>query len=232
MEAGGLQLRDIFPERFIDLLTEYLKDLARLVTLFRNSLKLLNDVRVGEARGELAEAVKVSRRMAATRSELLEVITGLRVEPSLKSEAVEFVLKLDRVRDLIREASRELMIMPYLEVPHPVREGLNRLADKVVEEVEELVKVISEAVEGDFESSQERMRKVYELEEEADRLDVSNRGMLITYSDSFKPHTLAILVHDFNKDLEDTADACTDAADVLYRILVTWFRVRIRRGKP
>ena len=49
--------------------------------------------------------------------------------------------------------------------------------------------------------------------------------MLVRLHDQIKPCTLALLIHDLNRDLEEAADACRNAVDYLRAIVIGWGRV-------
>ncbi len=222
-----ISLSDIIPEEAVEALREYLNHLVKSIDLFRKSLRLLNEVRVGEARGLLAEVVKTRNEANKKRLRLLEIIDDTRLEPSVKEDILHFVKRLDAIGDNVKEAARELTIMPYLEVPPPIRDGFNKLVDLVYQAAGYVAEAAEKVINGEHSKAIELMSKVLEIEEEADRVDVENRGKLIVYSDSIKPPTLAILIHDFNRDLENAADACAEAADYLHILTTTWLQIEM-----
>jgi predicted phosphate transport protein (TIGR00153 family) len=215
------------PEEALESLREYLKNLIKSVDLFRKSLKLLNEVRVGEARSLLAEVVKARSEANKSRLRLIEVIENSRLEPSVKEDILHFIKRLDAISDNVKEAARELTIMPYLEVPSPIRDGLNRLADLVLQAASHVAEATERLIAGEHKRALELVNKVLEIEEEADKVDVDNRGKLIVYADVIKPSTLAILIHDFNRDLENAVDACAEAADYLHILITTWLQIEM-----
>ncbi|WP_434731327.1 DUF47 family protein [Thermogladius sp. KZ2Tp1] len=222
-----ISLSDIMPEEALESLREYLKNLIKSIDLFRKSLKLLNEVRVGEARSLLAEVVKTRSEANKSRLRLIEVIENSRLEPSVKEDILHFIKRLDAISDNVKEAARELTIMPYLEVPSPIRDGLNRLADMVLQAASHVAEATERLITGEHKRALELVNKVLEIEEEADRVDVDNRGKLIVYADVIKPSTLAILIHDFNRDLENAVDSCAEAADYLHILITTWLQIEM-----
>ncbi|AFK51384.1 hypothetical protein TCELL_0961 [Thermogladius calderae 1633] len=222
-----ISLSDIMPEEALESLRDYLKNLIKSIDLFRKSLKLLNEVRVGEARSLLAEVVKARSEANKSRLRLIEVIENSRLEPSVKEDILHFIKRLDAISDNVKEAARELTIMPYLEVPSPIRDGLNRLADMVLQAASHVAEATERLITGEHKRALELVNKVLEIEEEADRVDVDNRGKLIVYADVIKPSTLAILIHDFNKDLENAVDSCAEAADYLHILITTWLQIEM-----
>ncbi len=222
-----ISLSDIMPEEALESLREYLKNLIKSIDLFRKSLKLLNEVRVGEARSLLAEVVKARSEANKSRLRLIEVIENSRLEPSVKEDILHFIKRLDAISDNVKEAARELTIMPYLEIPSPIRDGLNRLADMVLQAASHVAEATERLIAGEHKRALELVNKVLEIEEEADRVDVDNRGKLIVYADVIKPSTLAILIHDFNRDLENAVDSCAEAADYLHILITTWLQIEM-----
>ncbi|MGC9182028.1 DUF47 domain-containing protein [Thermogladius sp.] len=222
-----VSLSDIMPEEALESLREYLKNLIKSIDLFRKSLKLLNEVRVGEARSLLAEVVKARSEANKSRLRLIEVIENSRLEPSVKEDILHFIKRLDAISDNVKEAARELTIMPYLEIPSPIRDGLNRLADMVLQAASHVAEATERLIAGEHKRALELVNKVLEIEEEADRVDVDNRGKLIVYADVIKPSTLAILIHDFNRDLENAVDSCAEAADYLHILITTWLQIEM-----
>ncbi|WP_440059346.1 DUF47 domain-containing protein [Thermogladius sp. 4427co] len=222
-----VSLSDLLPEDGIKALRKYVENLTKSVDLFAKSLKLLNEVRIGDARSLLAEVVKKRNEANQERLKLIEIIENSRLEPSVKEDILHFVKRLDAIGDHVKEAARELTIMPYLEIPHPIREGLNKLADKVVLAVSHIAEAVDHLINGEHEKSLELVNRVLEIEEEADRIDVENRGRLIEFSEAIKPCTLAILIHDFNRDLENAADACAETADYMHILITTWLQIEM-----
>ncbi len=217
-------IKDILPEQIIKLLREYVEHLGDLINGFNDSIKLLNDVRVGEARRRLTETLEIQREADSIRKNIIALLEEARIDAAFKEDFFHLIKRLDRIADWIKEASRELTIIPYLEVPDDIRRGLEDLIEKIVDAGETIIEAVEKALEGDYESVKELIARVEEYEEEADNIDVENRGKLLKYHDQFKPYTLAILVHDLNRDLEEAADACKEAADYLRALIVGWAR--------
>jgi len=219
-------IREILPERITELLFSYIDKIEEIADRFSRAIKLLNEVRVGEARAELAEAMKVQSEASRVRNEIISLLEEVRIDPGFKEDFFHLIKRLDRIVDWIKEASRELTIIPYLELPDAVRKGLEKLIDKVLEAVEDIVEAVEKMLDTEYSEAKELIEEVEKLEEEADEIDVENRGKLIELHDQFSPVTLAILVHDLNHDLEQVADACREAGDYLRALIVGWARHR------
>jgi len=218
-------LKDVLPQEVVDLLGEYTNSLHSIISEFRKAMKLLNDIRIGEARASFAKVVEIDKRAVKARDQIVVLLEQSRIDPALKEDLFHLVKALDRITDWVKEASRELTIIPYLEVPEAIRRGLERMIDVIVEAVENVVKAVEAAINGDYKTVTELAAKVEQLEEKADEIDVENRGMLVRLHDQIKPCTLALLIHDLNHDLEETADACRNAVDYLRAIVIGWGRM-------
>ncbi|MGB9827925.1 MAG: DUF47 domain-containing protein [Thermosphaera sp.] len=222
MEGLNIRLSDIFSDEAIKTLIDFLSNLEKIAKSFSSSLDLLNTMRVGEARVQLAEVLKLEERGKEIRTRLEELIVSSRLEPSLKEDLLNFVIKADAIGDRIKEAARELTILPILEIPAEIRNGIIELSKLSITALQQLVMAAKKTMEGDNAKALEDVKMINKYEERADQIDLANRGLLITLSDRLKPVTMAILIHDLNKDLEDSVDACQVAGEYLKLIILTW----------
>ena len=211
------------------LMTEYLGKISETASSFADAIELLNDMRTGEARAKLAHAMKAEKEADNIRREIVDLLEEIDIDPEVKEDLFHMIKRLDLIADFFKEAARDLTIIPYLEVPAPLREGYEDLLNKV----EELVKKVCEAVKAlldkDFEKASKLVDEIEALEEEADEINVGNRGKLVEYANQIKPYVLAILLHEFNTDLEEAADACEDAGDYI-RALIVCYRKREKKA--
>lgn len=217
-------IREILSEKLAELMLEYVDLVEDITSRFSHAIKLLNEIRVGEARAKLAEVFKIQSKAIRVRNEIIKFLEGIRIDPALKEDLFHLVKRLDRITDWIKEASRELTIIPYLELPDKVRRGLEKLMDKALSAVEKTAEAVKEMIEGNYDRVRELVDEIESLEEEADEIDVENRGKLLELHNQFNPYTLAILVHDLNRDLEEVADACREAGDYIRALIVGWAR--------
>jgi len=217
-------IREILPEEIIEYLEKYSDKLNDIIKNFNQAIKLLNDLRVGEARSKLSETMKIQKDADNIRKNLFTLLEEARMDAAFKEDFLHLVKRLDRITDWIKEASRELTILPYLEIPDDIRKGLEKMINKIVEAAEETIEALKNTIDGKYDEAKKLISHVEALEEEADELDVENRGKLLKYHDQFKPYTMAILIHDLNHDLEEAADACREAADYLRVIIMSWIR--------
>lgn len=211
-----------FIRKIKPLLFSYLKKIQDTASSFEDAVSLLNEMRTGEARVKLADAMKYEKDADKIRREIIDYMEKEHVEPEFKEDFFHLIKRVDLIADWIKEAARELTVMPYLEIPAPIREKLEELMDKVEELVKKVVKAITSFVEGKYSEAWRLIDEIEALEEEADEINVSIRGMLLEYSNQIKPYPLAILIQEFNTELEEAADACEDAGDYIRALIVQY----------
>jgi len=217
-------LRDVLSDHVIEEMMEYIETIEDMVHRFSDAMKLLNNFRISEARSKFKETADIQDRVEAIKKNLLNRIEEMRLEATFKEDIFHLIKRLDAVSDWVKEASRELTIIPYLDVPQDVRRGIDRLINIVVNAVKSTVTAIKHVLNNEIDKARELIDLVNELEEKADMIDVENRGLLLKLHDQFKPLTLAILIHDLNRDLEEAVDACRDVADYLRLIISRWIK--------
>lgn len=218
-------LRDILPEQIIILLNELVDKLSDLTSSFLDAIKLLNEMRIGEARKKLRDTMKIESEADIVRKKIIDLLEESRIDPGFKEDFFHLIKRIDSVADWIKEAARELIIIPYLEIPQPIREGMEKLIDKVVKLAEKVNKAIKSAMSGEYEEAVRLINDIERLEEEADQVNLENRGKLLEYSEQLKPFTLALLIHDLNQDLEEAADSCEDVGDYLRALIASWKKI-------
>jgi len=217
-------LRDVLSDHVIEEMMEYIETIEEMVHKFSDAMKLLNNIRIGEARSKFKETADTQDRVEAIKKNLLNRIEEMRLEATFKEDIFHLIKRLDAISDWVKEASRELTIIPYLDIPQDMRRGIDNLINIVVDAVKSTVTAVKHVLNNDIDKARELINLVNELEEKADMVDVENRGLLIKLHDQFKPITLAILIHDLNRDLEEAVDACRDVADYLRLIISSWIR--------
>jgi len=215
------RLTDILPSETVGKLGKYVEIASEVARKFREAVELLNRYQVGDARRVFAELVKLDNEGERLRSELESEISSLRLEASFLSELLVFVSSIDRISDHVKEVAKEFRVLPFLEIPQEVRDGLLELCKVVGEAVETYNKAFKAVVDGRYEEALGLVGKVIDLEEKADDIEVRNRGLILEAGDKFKPFAMAILVHSLNKALEDTADISALSASNLRILIVT-----------
>ncbi|MEM4586369.1 MAG: DUF47 family protein [Desulfurococcaceae archaeon] len=215
-------IKEIMPNPLIDLLLEYSSKVDKLVTEFHESIKLLNSFRIGEARSKLTSAMKIETEVHETKEKLVALLEKTHVHPALKEAFYHFIKSIYRICDWVKEASRELIILPYMEIPVDIRDNLEKMVNKLVEAYRSTREAIEESIKGNYDRATDLINKVLITEEEADNIDLEIRRLLFENRDSYESPVLAILIHDLNRDLEEAVDSCRDTADYLKALLVGW----------
>ncbi|MEM4655028.1 MAG: DUF47 family protein [Thermosphaera sp.] len=211
-------------EDTIELMMEFLLNLEKIVKSFNSSLEFLDNLMIGEARVKLAEVMRLEEKGKEVRTKLEELIVSARLEASLKEDLLNFILRVDAIGDRIKEASRELTILPFLETPSEIRKGIVEISKISIKSVQQLISAARKTIEGDLDKALEDIKLLSDYEEKADALDISNRGLLLSLSERLKPFTISILIHDLNKDLEDSVDTCQVAGEYLRLIILAWLK--------
>ncbi|MEM0380201.1 MAG: DUF47 family protein [Desulfurococcaceae archaeon] len=217
-------LREILPEDLIKLLERYADYLNRIIENFSKGMRLINEIRIGEARGVFAKVIELQIEADNIRKQIVSILEEIRIDAAFKEDLFHLVKRIERTLDWIKEASRELTIIPYLEIPNNIRNGIEELINTIVKSAGKVVEAIKSTLNGEYDRVKILVEEIESLEEKADEIDLSNRSKLIKYHDQIKPCTLAILIHDLNRDLEEAADSCREVADYLRAIIVGWIR--------
>ncbi|RLG82500.1 MAG: DUF47 domain-containing protein [Thermoprotei archaeon] len=211
-----------FKERIKPLMNKYLDKIYDTISAFASAIESLNDLRTGEARAKLTESMDHEKEADTIRRQLVALLERSHVDPDLKEDFFHLIKRLDFIADWIKEAARELTVIPYLEIPAPIREQLEKLLNKVVIMTDKVCKAVRALLNNEYEKASKITDEIETIEEEADEINVQIRGMLIDYADQIKPCSLAILIQEFNTDLEQAADACEDAGDYVKALIVSY----------
>ena len=201
-----IQLSDVLPRDLIDLFRSYADVIKSASSEFAKAITLLNDMRVGEARALLSKVVKLLDKSGEYKTVIEEGVAKTSIDPGLKEEILTLVNMYDEIGDAIKEASRELTILPFLELPDKVRRGLVELARVASRSVSLLSESLVSFVVGEYEKVEESFKEVLELEERADEIETENRGLVLEFGDSIRPYTLQLLVYSLNNALELVTD--------------------------
>lgn len=215
-------IKEIMPSKLVGVLQEYVNGVNKVLRDFHESIRLLNSLRIGEARAKLTEAMRKDKEVYRIKETAIELLEKTHIHPALKEDFYHFIKTIYRVCDWVKEASRELIVLPYIEIPDEIRGKLEKLTNKLIEAFEALSQAIYEAIRGNYTESIKLIERVLEIEEEADEIDLSVRESLLKLHDSYETPVLAILIHELNKDLEEAVDSCRDAADYLRALIVGW----------
>jgi len=149
------------------------------------------------------------------RKRIIERI-GIAEIPSRIRVFLLFLLRrLDGVADFTKGSARFLPIIPFLELPAEIREGIERLSKVNIEAVITLYSSIKMLSEGNYELAIKYSFRVEGLEEEAVKETMRCRRPIMKYGGSVANPGLPINTGDFIESLELISDQAEDAADII-----------------
>lgn len=219
----SIKLMDLLSKAEVDEFVEYVSVVKKVSDKFQEALSYLSSYRVGDARTAFAELIKLENKGENIRVSIEKSISEERLEPSLKESLLILVERIDAIGDSVKEVAREFTIIPFIELPGPVKEGLLKLAKVVGEAVTEFANAADHAARGEYEDALKRISRIIQLEEEADNIETDNRLLIMEYGEEFTSPIQPILVHHLNKALEDASDACARAASTLKILILAYF---------
>lgn len=202
------------PEACRELL-RYLDMVVEIVRGLRKALSHLNNGRTADAKSELTRTIQADTEADNVRREIAEKLPQLVEEPQLREEILRLLRMLDRVSEWTKESARYLDVLPYLDLPQEIKEGVEELARLALEGAEKLGLALRALAEGDRERCLEYCREVEDVEERADQAIHSSRKNLIAYGPRLQNPSAVVLLRDFLEALENITDYEEDAADVL-----------------
>lgn len=217
-----LLLSDVLSRELMDNFKKYLELVTKASNRFTEALKLLNEIRIAEAKTLFSQVVKILDESSIVKSQVEDEVAKMRLDPGLKEELLVLISLIDDVGDSVKEASREFTIMPFLELPVQIRAGLMKLSFTVSDMISKLSLACSFFMNGEYENVEKLLKEIILLEEIADNIETENRSLLLTLGDKLKPIAMQLLVHDINSLLESTADLCTRVMRRLKLIVLAW----------
>ncbi len=208
------------PAEFTKLLEEYVVLVNKIVKGLRNSIKLLNEMRVGEALKQISECIQNDTKADNIRRKILYEISRFVEDVDVRESIVRLIRRFDLVAEWSKEASRYLSIIPYLEIPADIRDKVEKLSGYAVESADLLVDAVESLFEGDIEVAREHACRVEELEEKADEVNVAARKLLLKYGEKIKNPAFIVMLKDFIESLENIVDYAEDAADYVRALAI------------
>ncbi len=199
-------------------LLEYIKEVRNIMRHLRRGIKLLNDVRVGDALEELSSAIRADTKADELRRDILFNLEKV-IRDSATREAIAHILRrLDLVSEMAKEASRYLSIIPYLEIPDDIKSHVESLSKLGLEACDILVNAVAAILEGEARKAIEFSLKVEEVEEKADDVTLEARRVLVDVGEKISNPALVLMVFNFIESLESVTDYAEDAADYIRAI--------------
>jgi len=217
-----LLLSDILSEEAMRNLEKYVESITNASGKFTEAVRLLNDVKISESQSSFSQVVKLLDQSGRYKAMLEDEIANSSLDPGFKEELLSLINQIDEVGDLVKESAREFTILPFLEIPIQLREGLLKLTRTVSEMISDLSESTKALIMGEYSRVDAFVERLIELEEKADELELNNRAMLLSFSEKIKPHALHLLIHDLNSILESTADSCARTARRIKLLVIAW----------
>ncbi len=211
-----------FYEKFRKLMDVYLEKIEDSVEYFKNSIEYFNDMRVAEARKSLADSMSAEKDADELRRKMVYLLEESDILPEIKEDYFHLIKRIEAIADNVKEAASTLAIIPYLEVPAELREGYEDMISKVYDASRKVCEAVRALLDKRYREASNLADEIEKLEEEVDIMNSNNRAKLLDLGEKLKPLTLAILLHDFNNDLEEAADACEDAGDYIKALIVEY----------
>ncbi len=221
-DSVKLLLSDILSRESMSKLEKYVELINSASVKFTQAVKFLNEIKISEARSAFTEVVKMLDESGKYKAMLEDDVAKTRLDPGFKEEILTLINMIDDVGDMVKEASREFTILPFLEIPIQLRSGLVNLSRVVSSIITHLSDAITSFINGNYSKVEEILNKVLVLEEEADQLELENRALLLTFSEKLKPYAMQLLIHDLNELLENTADICARTSRRIKLIILAW----------
>jgi len=217
-----LLLSDVLSEEAMRNLEKYVESITNASGKFTEAVRLLNDVKISESQSSFSQVIKLLDQSGRYKATLEDEIANSSLDPGFKEELLSLINQIDEVGDLVKESAREFTILPFLEIPIQLREGLLNLTRIVSEMISDLSESTKALIIGEYSRVDAFVERLIELEEKADELELNNRAMLLSFSEKIKPYALHLLIHDLNSILENTADSCARTARRIKLLVVAW----------
>ena len=202
-------------EELVKDIIEYAKKVRTVIKSLREGIKLLNEVRPGEAIKRLADGIKADTEADnMRRSIVLKVSTDVR-EGYVREWIARLIRRLDLIAESAKEAARYLTIIPYLEIPNEIRNVIEELSKLSMTSIDLVIDGLEALIEGDRTRAIDYANRVEEVEEMADNAIVNGRKLLVMYGERLTNAALVIMVKDFLEALENITDYAEDAGDYI-----------------
>jgi len=215
-----LAINIVFRPPLAERLLHYTKGIRDIVSHFRNTISLLNEVKASEARSELAKAIKKDTEADHVRREIAETHIYNIEDPDLREIVLKFLRMLDRISEWTKEAARYLDLIPYLEIPDELRKHIEELSRLSLEGIEYILMSIQALMENDIERALNYCKHVEEIEETADGITHTARKNLVVYGRKIDNPAVIVMLRDFIESLENITDYEEDASDLI-RVIIS-----------
>jgi len=201
-------------------ISTYFSRVVDIVECFAKAIEALNLMDVQNAYRFLEESIRIDTEADEVRRRILEALSSEGVDPATRYDIARLLRMMDRLSEWIKEASRYLDLVPYLEVPQEIKDSIERLAKLSLDAVRAIREAVDSLIEGRSDEVYKLCVSVEKLEERADEVMHRGRRSLLKYGPRIENPALVIMLRDFLKALENAIDYAEDVADTLRVIAV------------
>ncbi|MEM2075606.1 MAG: DUF47 family protein [Zestosphaera sp.] len=205
-------------------LLKYVKAVVSVVRHSSEGIRMLEGFLSAEAMQHFADGIREDTAADEIRRRLLVKLQLL--HPGFMRERISTLLRrLDLIAEQSKEVARNMTVFPYLELPGEIKECINELSRKSLESVAAVHDLTSLLVRHDYVRIVEDAYRVETAEEEADKILVRGRQLLVKYGTLIKNPAVVLMVDKLIESLEGITDFAEDASDYL-RTLAIYCRER------
>lgn len=195
-------------------LLRYVRAVVNIVKLSNEGIKLLEEFRTAEAMESFTKGIYEDTVADEIRRNLLIRLQDL--HPGFMRERISTLLRrLDLIAEQSKEVSRNMTLFPYLELPGEVKNAINELSGKAYESVSRLHEITSLLINHRYDEVVEEAYRVEIAEEDADKILVRGRQLLVKYGSMIRNPAIILMVDKLIESLEGITDFAEDASDYL-----------------
>lgn len=211
-------LRERRNKKIIEMLMHHMLIVQDVIEKLMKGIDLLNKKQFEKGEKMLEICIKKEEEADYIRRRIVAELEKGEIPSDDRGDLMMLLSKLDLVADWGKEAVRILEIIPYVILPEELREGINEILQKDYE----CVKALSECIKAllyNPREALEKTRKVEEIEEEVDRIDLKCRSLMVKNAYRI-PLGYLTLLDDLLHALENIADRAEDTADLVQAIAI------------
>lgn len=210
----------------IELLQEHARITLQAAEEFEQSLNLIRtEINKKEVNRSYHRVTQIEKEGDSLRRRILRELTQGALPPLDREELARLARLMDNIMDLIHGSSRILRTILdwFLDIPEDIREiayAMSRTGVKCMFNVKRCLDALSE---GNIQTAMARADDVERIEEQMDDQYNDARSLLLTIPPNLLSASLILLLSQFLKNLENTADTCEDATDQIRILAVSAF---------
>lgn len=193
---------------------KYVSAVVNIVRLSNEGIKLLEEFRTAEAMESFTKGIYEDTVADEVRRNLLIKLQDL--HPGFMRERISTLLRrLDLIAEQSKEVARNMTLFPYLELPGEIKNAVKELSVKAYESVSKLHEITSMLISRRYDDVVREAYRVEILEEDADKVLVRGRQLLVKYGSAIKNPAIILMVDKLIEALEGITDFAEDASDYL-----------------